>query len=81
MLSFLKLNLLLSSFDSGGESGDDGDDDGLYAGLTVDYMDENVGDGDDDGHAHGHDDKAEVPFVDFLECYSFADSSIFSLSS
>ncbi|MGG3282775.1 hypothetical protein [Paenibacillus solani] len=78
LLSFSNINLRLSSFGSGGENGDDGDDDdGSYAGLTVDYMDENVG----DGHAHGHNDKAVAPVVDFLERYSFVDSSIFSLSS
>lgn len=71
MLSYSIINLLLSSFGSGGESGDDdGGDDGPYDVLTGDYMDENVG----DGHAHGRNDKAVVPFVDYLECYGFVDS-------
>ncbi|MFB4325524.1 hypothetical protein [Paenibacillus lautus] len=60
------INLRLSSFGSGGESGDD---DGAYDVLTGDYMDENVG----DGHARRND-KAVVPFVDYLECYGFVDS-------
>lgn len=77
LVSYSNINLLLSSFGSGGDSDGGDDDDGSYDGLTVDCMDENVG----GGHAHGHDDKAVAPFVDFLERYSFVDSSIFSLSS
>lgn len=41
------------------------------------YMDENGG----DDRTHGRDDRVGVPFVDFLERYSFVDSSIFSFSS
>ncbi|MEC0205906.1 hypothetical protein P4H39_25170 [Paenibacillus lautus] len=79
MLSYSNINLLLSSFGSGDDDGgdDDDDDDGSYDGLTGDHMDENVG----DGHGHGRNDKAVAPFVDFLERYSFVDSSVFSFSS
>ncbi|WP_175495052.1 hypothetical protein [Paenibacillus sp. cl141a] len=73
MLSFSNINLLLSSSGSGGESGDDdGGDDGSYDGLTGYCRDENVGDGH--ARARGRNDKAVVPFVDYLERYSFVDS-------
>lgn len=78
---------LLSSFGSDGDSGD-GDDDGSYDGLMDNYMDENGGDdAHDRDHDHDHDrdrdrdDKVEVLFVEFLEGYSFVDSSNFSFSS
>ncbi|WP_339265873.1 hypothetical protein MKY48_20310 [Paenibacillus sp. FSL W8-0187] len=83
-LLIFNTTLLLSSFDSDGDSGD-GDDDGSYDGLMENYMDENGGDAHDrdhaHDHAHDHDDKAEVLFVEFLEGYSFVDSSNFSFSS
>lgn len=72
--------LLLFSFGSDGDSGD-GDDDGSYDGLMENYMDENGGDAHDRDHDDDHDDKAEVLFVEFLEGYSFVDSSNFSFSS
>ncbi|WP_098746435.1 hypothetical protein [Paenibacillus sp. EZ-K15] len=74
------IDRLLSSFGSDGDSGD-GDDDGSYDGLMDNYMDENGGDAHDRDHDHDHDDKVEVLFVEFLEGYSFVDSSNFSFSS
>jgi hypothetical protein len=71
---------LLSSFGSDGDSGDD-DDDGSCDALMDSYTDENGGGAHDRDHDHDHGDKAEVLFVEFLEGYSFVDSSNFSFSS